>query len=124
MYFFIGYFEAGFHVAKNKFEEVSKVALGSSIGEFKPAKLSDGSDGYFMMCDNVTNFENMGALICKSKMMQWNKDDGAVYIGYRLLRWKFINLLDDQPSHNKKLQRSPSLTEPYPKRNRLVKIVC
>ena len=64
-YFFIEYFEAGFHVTKTRFEKGSKLALGSFIGEYKLANLSDGSDGYFVICGNVTNFENMGALICK-----------------------------------------------------------
>ena len=60
------------------------MALGSFIGEYKLANISEGSDGYFMVCGNVTNFENMGALICKSKRMQWDKDKGAIYIGYSL----------------------------------------
>ena len=61
-----------------------EVALGSFVSKSKLANLIDGSDGDFMMCANVINFENMGAFMNNPRRMQWDKDNGAVYKGFSL----------------------------------------
>ena len=42
------------------------------------------SDGEFMMCANVTDFEKMGAFMSNPERMQWDTDNGAVYKSYTL----------------------------------------
>ena len=72
---------AGFDVLKAKIEKDMAGPAGEWVSEYR---LADLGNNELMFAANVTDFDAMGAFMSNPAEVQWDKDNGAVYIVYTL----------------------------------------